>query len=574
MRDEEKSKKQLLNEMKELRRLHAEREVLQKSGEPFRSLVQSASDAIYSIDADNNLISWNNAAETIFGYTADEIIGSSFAQLVPERVREKHLEALNQMFLAKQSYFIGKVAEYPRLRKDGTEFPAEISYGRWETAEGVFFTAIVRDISERTRSEEALKKTAQNLEQTIEELKKANQKIVAQQRSVIEEERLKVVLQMAGATAHELNQPLTALLCNIELVNMKGILPKEAAYYIDKIEKAGQSMDSIIKKIQRIRQYDTRSYCGGASIINFDQKVRILSVEDSDGDFETIRTSLSEQEQISLTRAGNLAEAMQLLEQDQFELILLDHMLPDGNGLDFLRSLEGKGVELPVVVITGQGNEAVASQLIQAGAYDYLSKDMVSNVSLPRSIANTMEKALLKREVREAKKKMAESKTTDDLTEVYTRKYFMEVLEREVARSQRYGTELVLCMIDLDHFKQINDTHGNPAGDMVLSEVGKMLKKCMRQSDLVSRYGDEEFAVILSHTQAESSWTVCERFRDMVAARKFKHDSSSFSMTVSIGFSSFDHSNSETSLDLIERVGKALSQAKKAGRNRVIEYNR
>jgi two-component system cell cycle response regulator len=296
-------------------------------------------------------------------------------------------------------------------------------------------------------------------------------------------------------------------------------------------------------------------------------------VEDSDGDFETIRASLNEQEQILLTRAGTIAEAMQLLEQDQFELVLLDHVLPDGDGIDFLKSLEKKGVEIPVVVITGQGNEMIASQLIQAGAYDYLSKDMVSNVALSRSIANTMEKAFLKREIREAKKKMAESKTIDELTGLYTRKYFMEVLEREVARSKRYGTELVLCMMDLDHFKQINDTHGNLAGDMVLSEVGKMLKKCMRQSDLVSRCGDEELAVILSHTQAESAWTVCERFREMVATHKFKYDSSSFTMTVSIGFSSFDHSSSETPLDLIERVAKALSQAKK-GRNRVIEYNR
>ena len=271
MKDNYKNKKkeQLINELIELRRRvtelersKAERkqaeETLRKSEERFRSLVQSATDAIYTIDSNKKIISWNSAAENIFGYTADEIIGKSFSLLVPEQFRENHIEALDQMILMGKSYFEGIVAEYPRIRRDGSNFPAEISYGRWETEEGVFFTAILRDITERKQAEEVLNKTTQDLQQTVEELKKANQKILEQQKSVIEEERLKVLFQIAGATAHELNQPLTTLLGNIDLIRMKKEVPEDIAGYFERIEKSGENIDAIIKKIQNIRYYEIK----------------------------------------------------------------------------------------------------------------------------------------------------------------------------------------------------------------------------------------------------------------------------------------------------------------------------
>jgi len=419
MKDNYTKKEQLINELTELRQRVTElerskaehkqaEETLRKSEERFRSLVQSATDAIYTIDSNKKIISWNSAAENIFSYTADEIIGKSFSLLVPEQFREKHIEALDQMILMGNSYFEGIVAEYPRVRKDGSNFPAEISYGRWETEEGVFFTAILRDITERKQAEEVLKKTTQDLQQTVEELKKANQKILEQQKSVIEEERLKVLFQIAGATAHELNQPLTTLLGNIDLIRMKKEVPEDIAGYFERIEKSGENIDAIIKKIQNIRYYEIKPYYGSTSIINIDQKVHILLVENSDGDFEKISTSLKDLTQVDLTRVHTIEEATQMLKQDQFELVLLDYSLPDGNGLDFLNDINGKDMEIPVVVITGKGNEMIASQVIQAGAYDYLPKEVLNKDSLSRSISNTLEKARLKREIQEAQRKMIE----------------------------------------------------------------------------------------------------------------------------------------------------------------------
>jgi len=223
-----------------------------------------------------------------------------------------------------------------------------------------------------------------------------------------------------------------------------------------------------------------------------------------------------------------ILKCLQVLKQNHFDLILLDYLLPDGNGLDFLRSIEKEGSEIPAVVITGQGDEMIAKQVIQAGAYDYLPKDRIGEKSLLRVLINTLEKARLKREIKNAQKKIAMMSIRDELTGLYNRRYFNEIVEKEVSRAMRYETDLVLCMIDLDYFKKINDTYGHLAGDMTLSEIAGMLKKCVRQSDLCCRYGGEE------------------------------------------GITAYQPELKQSSTELVEAADNALYQAKAQGRNRVV----
>jgi len=408
------------------------------------------------------------------------------------------------------------------------------------------------------------------LKQTVEELEKANLKILKQQKTLIEEERIKILLQNTGAKAHELNQPLVALIGGIKLIEMDKERPDELAHHIALVKKAGNRISEVVKKIQTIRHDETLQHIDETSTVNIDQKITILSLEDSDDDFEMLNAVLSEHKQISLSRSSSIEDALQALKQNHFDLILLDYLLSDGNGLDFLRRMEKEGLEIPAVVITGQGDEMIAKQVIQAGAYDYFPKNRIGEESLLRILINTLEKARLKREIKNAREKIAMMSIRDELTRLYNRRYFNDVIEKEVARAARYETNLVLCMIDLDYFKKINDTYGHLAGDMTLSEIAGILKKCVRQSDLCCRYGGEEFTVIMTNTDIKGAEKVSERFRKMVAHRLFKYSSSKFHCTVSVGIAAYKPELKQSSTELLEAADYALYKAKAQGRNRVV----
>jgi two-component system cell cycle response regulator len=408
------------------------------------------------------------------------------------------------------------------------------------------------------------------LERMNEELRKANEKILEQQKAIIEEERLKVLLQIAGTAVHELSQPLMGLLGNIQLMRMNKDNQEQLDRHMDRVEEACQRISDIMGKIKIIGHDEIKPF-PGQSITNIEQQITILSVEGSDDDFRMISDIFEDDNRIVLQRAKGIEEAMRVLGQGQIDMIFLDYFLPDGNGLDFLRAMEKGEIEIPTVVITGKGDEIIATQMIQAGAYDYLTKDNVSAKSLSRIVGNTLEKAQLKREVKGAYKKMAEMSTRDELTKLYNRRYFNEVLERAASRAGRYETNLTLWMIDIDHFKKINDTYGHPAGDMVLSELAKILETCVRHSDVCCRYGGEEFAVILPDTDTKSAKIVCERFRELIAAHEFQYDSSGFHCTVSAGITPYNRGKEQSTTEFIEMADKALYQAKEDGRNRVVE---
>ena len=401
----------------------------------------------------------------------------------------------------------------------------------------------------------------------LEELKRANRKILEQQKSVIEQERLKVLLQMAGATAHELNQPLAVLLGFIGLLKMDNPQPDKLARYLSEIENAGNRMANIVSQIQNIRRYEVKPYAGDTSIIVINQKANLLSLEDSDKDYEVIESIVKNMDKVSINRVRSIGEALPRLERESFDLVLLDHLLPDGNGFEFLRKLRARNIITPVIMITDKGNEVIASQIIQAGADDYIPKDALTERSLSSSIANTLEKARLRREVEEVHKRMAEMATRDTLTGLYNRRFLMEALDREVARAKRYQSDLAFCMIDLDHFKQVNDNFGHSAGDKVLVEIGDMLKKSFRKSDILSRFGGEEFAIIMPQVREADARAACERFRKMVESHGFDHNSLPFKVTVSMGLASYHTLAEQSPMGLVKAADQTLYQAKDHGRN-------
>jgi two-component system, cell cycle response regulator len=184
-----------------------------------------------------------------------------------------------------------------------------------------------------------------------------------------------------------------------------------------------------------------------------------------------------------------------------------------------------------------------------------------------------MEIEKLKKELRTARRKISDMATLDELTGLFNRRYFMEALERERERAERHGKDLSLCMMDLDFLKRVNDKLGHKAGDLVLADMGRIIKEWSRQTDLPCRYGGEEFAVILPETALEGARVACERLRQMVGENRVQWRTGPIQITISIGVTQNRTGVKNSIRNLIDRADEALHRAKEAGRNRVKTVN-
>jgi diguanylate cyclase (GGDEF)-like protein len=158
--------------------------------------------------------------------------------------------------------------------------------------------------------------------------------------------------------------------------------------------------------------------------------------------------------------------------------------------------------------------------------------------------------------------------TVDGLTQVYNKRYFMEVLEREISRSHRYTRELSLIMFDIDHFKGVNDTYGHLAGDHVLRHLAAVVSADIRREDIMARYGGEEFAIVLPEIDHYNAMKFAEKIRRLVETTKFEFEDTVIPITISVGVVTSKKDDLQV-VELIRIADEQLYQAKESGRNRV-----
>jgi two-component system cell cycle response regulator len=160
--------------------------------------------------------------------------------------------------------------------------------------------------------------------------------------------------------------------------------------------------------------------------------------------------------------------------------------------------------------------------------------------------------------------------TIDGLTQAYNKRYFQETLERELNRALRYGRAMSLVMFDIDHFKQINDTHGHLAGDYVLRELANIVSQNIRREDIFARYGGEEFSLVLPEIEAEGAVQVCEKLRSKIEEKHFMFAQKRIKVTVSLGIRTTRRNELDiTGTEFLAQADAKLYEAKQTGRNKV-----
>jgi diguanylate cyclase (GGDEF)-like protein len=165
---------------------------------------------------------------------------------------------------------------------------------------------------------------------------------------------------------------------------------------------------------------------------------------------------------------------------------------------------------------------------------------------------------------------MYDAALRDALTRAFNKKYFLDRLETEISYATRHKTNLSLVMLDIDHFKRVNDTFGHLAGDYVLTRVAKLAMATVRSEDVFARYGGEEFAVICRGVSLTSAGILGERLRQLVEVSQFEHEQQRVPITISAGIAGYPETPVQSATELIAAADEALYEAKRTGRNRVL----
>lgn len=299
---------------------------------------------------------------------------------------------------------------------------------------------------------------------------------------------------------------------------------------------------------------------------------RILLVEDSNTSTAIVSRSL--RDSYELLRATDGVEAWDILNADDtIELVVTDIQMPRLSGHELLAKIRTSSLPrlrtLPVIVMTTSDRSADREAAFANGASDFVGKpleplELQARVRLHHRLALTI------RELEASREQLREQASTDPLTQLKNRRGFAEIAQSQFALAKRHGHDLAMAILDIDHFKNVNDTYGHPAGDRVLVRIAQTLTDSTRASDTLARLGGEEFAVLLPNTDKAGAALLAERIRVAVERNHHKLASGPVTVTTSVGVASFG-GDAPVSLDqLIEFADQRLYQAKQGGRNRIV----
>jgi diguanylate cyclase (GGDEF)-like protein len=309
-------------------------------------------------------------------------------------------------------------------------------------------------------------------------------------------------------------------------------------------------------------------------------KAKLLLIDDSEAQSSRIKASL-EKLGYAVECAKSGIEGLRLARASRPDLMLLDVVMEDIDGFAVCRWLKmnAETRDIPIIMLTVRTALADRVEGLNIGADDYLAKPFQDEELEARIFAALRVKAAHS-ELRERNQQLesmlhhVESlAVTDPLTGLFNRRRFADVLKREFAVTRRYKNTLSCLLIDIDHFKRINDQFGHDAGDQVLKEIGARIASTLREVDVAARYGGEEFAILLPHTGKNEAMIVAERILCLVRDKSFEFGTERVTITASIGVGGNIDVPTAHAEDLVKVADLALYEAKRGGRDRAVLFD-
>jgi diguanylate cyclase (GGDEF)-like protein len=274
----------------------------------------------------------------------------------------------------------------------------------------------------------------------------------------------------------------------------------------------------------------------------------------------------------TLTRAGydtqtaaTAEQALESLASRSVPVVLTDLVLPGLGGYELIEHIK-RDRDVDVLVMTGYVREHSYVEAIEKGASDFILKPIRPDELLLRT-RRVFEERHLRETTAAMVRELQQLVITDSLTGLYNSRHFHSLIDVEIHRAARYQRTLSLLMLDLDHFKQFNDTYGHPAGDNALALTGRLIRSCLRSMDVAFRYGGEEFTVLLPETGGAAALGVANRIRAVIESAPYSPTPPA-TVRVSISVGVTEYAPPESGAAFVGRADQALYQSKGAGRNR------
>lgn len=248
------------------------------------------------------------------------------------------------------------------------------------------------------------------------------------------------------------------------------------------------------------------------------------------------------------------------------DIILLDIMMPGINGFEVCSMLkkEHEIKDIPVIMVTAKADGIDIKRALELGAFDYIKKP-IDEIEVVARIQSALR-------FKSNLDKLKEMAMKDSLTGIYNHALLIDLFDKELVKHERKGENISFVMLDIDFFKKINDTYGHTSGDIILRELSGILTDSVRKSDIVGRYGGEEFGIVFPEMDYEEVYQLCERIRKKVEKFEFQLDNKKVSITISIGICFKGARDKISCGDMIKNADEALYKAKRNGRNRVEVY--